>query len=549
LGKGIYCLSCTIHPSGFLYICSGKVTGYQSNFHKCEDQRWLRDPGGDLESLPGVKPDIYHVLKPDSENNITFYTDIDSIFFHVLPGKKYNFIVLLNEKDSCFTQISALEAAKDKAADSGTARVIGPELLAMDFVVFRNYLLSEHPGLYRYKSTERLEMLFDSCLLSIDKPESQLGFARKILFAISEIQDGHTGSNISSLLVKTCVETARLFPLYLYFVDDKAFVSCNNTKELPVGTEILAIDKKPILEIRNQLFKYLPSDGSIETKKMQTLNSNGAFPFLYYWIFGIADSFEIEYKNSRDEIDKIQIPARLAKDFECEIANKPKNAANLYLEYPGDHIALLTVKTFDKNKLGGRDEYFSEFLAKSFLEIKEKQIDNLIIDLRGNAGGEDRYGSLLYSFLASAPFKYYSSVQSTSKVFTKEENPLLGILPQQANHFRGNIVILINGLSFSTTSEFCAIARSNKRATFIGEETGGGYYGNTSGQTIRIELPNSKINVIIPRVQYVNAVKQLRYLDRGVIPDHRIIPAVHDYVAGNDVQLEFALDLIKKSVK
>jgi hypothetical protein len=79
------------------------------------------------------------------------------------------------------------------AADSGTEGD-SPELLAMDFVVFRNYLLSEHPGLYRYKSRERLEMLFDSCLLSIDKPESQAGFARKILFAISEIQDGHTGS-------------------------------------------------------------------------------------------------------------------------------------------------------------------------------------------------------------------------------------------------------------------------------------------------------------------------------------------------------------------
>ncbi|MCF0072744.1 S41 family peptidase [Dyadobacter sp. CY261] len=498
---------------------------------------------------PEVKPDVYYVLRPNSKHNVTFYTDIDSIFFSVLPGNDYEFIVLLNGKDSCFTRISAVGAGSIRDVGQGTEALISPEMLAMDFVVFRDYLQSEHPGLYRYKSRERLQAVFDSCLLSITRPQTRLEFARKILFAISEIQDGHTGSNISSLLIKSYLESTKLFPLYLYFVNDKAFISCNNTDGLPVGTEILSIDNKPILEVRAQLFSYLPSDGSIETKKNQTLNNNGAFPFLYRWIFGFADSFSVNYKSTAGDIKTIQVPARLASDFECEINAGRKSEQMLSLEYPKRGVGLLTIKTFDRNRLGGADQYFEKFLVKSFLELNEKNVENLIIDLRDNAGGQDEYGAQLYSYLTSKPFRYYASVESTGKVYTKEENSLLGTLQPQAYNFRGKVFILINGLSFSTTAEFCAITKSNLKATFIGEETGGGYNGNTSGQTMKIELPNSHVQVIIPRFKYVNQVKASSFTDRGVIPDHKVIPDVLEYVNGMDVALQYTFDLIDGSKK
>ena len=49
------------------------------------------------------------------------------------------------------------------------------------------------------------------------------------------------------------------------------------------------------------------------------------------------------------------------------------------------------------------------------------------------------------------------------------------------------------GGSFSTTCEFLSTLHHHHRATFIGEETGGGYYGNTSGMSLPLVLPNSKI--------------------------------------------------------
>lgn len=58
--------------------------------------------------VPEVKPDIYYLDLPRRNSNLKFITDIDSISFNMSYGDKKDFIVLLNGKDSCYTQIAAL---------------------------------------------------------------------------------------------------------------------------------------------------------------------------------------------------------------------------------------------------------------------------------------------------------------------------------------------------------------------------------------------------------------------------------------------------------
>ena len=56
---------------------------------------------------PSAKPAKYYVELPAKEHAVTFYTDIDSVTFNTASGGVYNFLILLNGKDSCFTQIIA----------------------------------------------------------------------------------------------------------------------------------------------------------------------------------------------------------------------------------------------------------------------------------------------------------------------------------------------------------------------------------------------------------------------------------------------------------
>lgn len=57
----------------------------------------------DWKISPELKPDIYITINKNTR--VTFYTDLDSISFLVKPDVKYNFIILLNNKDSALTQI------------------------------------------------------------------------------------------------------------------------------------------------------------------------------------------------------------------------------------------------------------------------------------------------------------------------------------------------------------------------------------------------------------------------------------------------------------
>ncbi len=57
--------------------------------------------------FPETKPDIYYLDIPRKTTPLKFITDIDSISFTMNYGETKDFIVLLNGKDSCYTQISA----------------------------------------------------------------------------------------------------------------------------------------------------------------------------------------------------------------------------------------------------------------------------------------------------------------------------------------------------------------------------------------------------------------------------------------------------------
>lgn len=489
---------------------------------------------------PEIKPDVYQTLEPRHEKTIVFYTDIDSISVKVAPQATYDFIVLLNNKDSCYTRISNITPAKEPEKKPVLIDLISPEKLKQDFTVFRLALEKEHAGLYRYKSKKEMDAIFDRYFAALDHPASAIEFGKTILSVISALQDGHTRSNVPRLLGNYYGENIKVFPLFLYFIQNKAYVLCG--QELPAQTEILAINGKSIADIQSELFKYLPSDGAIETKKRSQLN-DGAFSILYHWIFGDKHTFRVEFKSKNGETGIINLAGKSVNDIECDFRNKPAVTKPLQLDFLQNNVALLTVKSFDDNRINAAKLNFKEFLESSFKEINTRKISTLIIDVRNNGGGADDYGALLYSYLAAKPFKYFASKSTVTSAVTLQENPLLGLQQAQKNTFTGNVLFLINGVSFSTAADFCSIARSHNRGKFIGEETGGGYYGNTSGQSVTITLINSSIEVTIPRFKYINDVKKAKYRDRGIIPDHIVLPSIEEVILNKDVQLNYALKL------
>ena len=63
--------------------------------------------------MPNIKPDIWEVnFYKNGTKKVALITDIDSISFEVEQNKTYNFIVLLNGKDTAYTQIKTIKTKK-----------------------------------------------------------------------------------------------------------------------------------------------------------------------------------------------------------------------------------------------------------------------------------------------------------------------------------------------------------------------------------------------------------------------------------------------------
>lgn len=408
--------------------------------------------------------------------------------------------------------------------------------LKKDFALLRETLQNKYPSLYRYKTKAAMDALIDSCRQSIRDSMTLSEFYRLTATVISALEDGHASARPSDQSMSDFEKRIKLLPLRIWFSGDKAYVLCEKN-HLIQGTEILSIDHHSIPEILERIFYCYPSDGAIRTGKLQALNNQPFyFSILYYIVYGPAPAFTIEYLTGAGSTQTISLAADYGSTIHCDI--RPEKTKGLSLDFKSNGIAILTVGTFES-----KESTFNRFLQTSFTNIGRRQCSTLIIDLRNNGGGRDGNGAALFSHLTDKPFFYYASLESVQRKALIGEHPQLRVQQPAATSFPGRVYFLINGNSFSATAEFASVARSGKRGLFIGEETGGGYYGNTSGDDTLLVLPATKIRVDIPLIRYTMSVHPAEYPDRGIIPDYSVLPSFSDVINHKDVQLEYALKL------
>ena len=230
-----------------------------------------------------------------------------------------------------------------------------------------------------------------------------------------------------------------------------------------------------------------------------------------------------------------------------------------------DSLALMTVNSFSKSRL-------HHFFYRSFRRLKKEKVNNLVIDIRTNGGGDIDNYVLLTKYLRNSPFKVADSVYSKSKNFSPFTRSItsgffsnIGLLflthkkqdgkyhfgfwerhtftPKRKNHFNGNIFVLTNGLTFSASSLFCNAVKGQQNVTLVGEETGGGWYGNSGIIIPDIILPETKLHVRLPFFRIVQ-YNHIAEKGTGVIPDIYVRPNVKDILNRVDTKMEKVKELI-----
>ena len=478
-----------------------------------------------------------------------------------------------------FTLLSLLLLfAFEWTAQSQQMPLLSTEALKEDFQVFQNSIQDIHPGLYWYNDTTTIVQRFRHI-------EEQIGsgLELKTWYALlqefyAKINCGHSWMSVPYAWRKQLEEGPYQLPFDIYFEKDKATLLNDLTPDqlLTKSHKVKTINGEPIMEVFNQLLQYAPSDGYNLTRRRQLVAWNFS---RYYQTFIRHDSTvsltlvspsgaekEVQMKALQKSVADSTRSAReslAASDDNALAAFKMINAETGYLR----------LKTFARGWLKNRKINYDKFLKSTFAQLQQSEAKVLVLDLRGNGGGSDTFGAKLCQYLIPNEFNYFDRMETvTSKfkyrkysstrwfnwvgvLFRKDKeqpglytfnyhSPLETQKPQKTA-FTGQLIVLTDGGTFSTAADVASILHANNRAVFVGEEVGGGYYGNNSAIQYQIKLPNSGITYYIPVVRYYSSVDFPEFYGHGVKPDIAVSPSYEDFIAGRDTVLEKAIEAIK----
>ncbi|HEX5245417.1 MAG TPA: S41 family peptidase [Tepidisphaeraceae bacterium] len=477
--------------------------------------------------------------------------------------------------------LTAITAAgqADASDVSGTAQELTVPQMQADFDLMRHVLEEAHPGLYRYSTKAQMDHNFDALRAKLSRPMAKAQFQVVVTETLASIRCGHTRMHWDPEK-ETAMRDAPTFPLRVVFEGQRLMVLLNQTPDdrtIRPAMELISINGQPVGDLVSQFWPVNYADGDIETAKRHDIAQD--FAKDYWWLVGHPENFTIV---ARDTASGRTVTARLAGVTEAHrLVNH--NSVNDAMQAG---LAKVRGASYEKRSLRflqdsdiaeiriplfiGDD--FPQWIENTFRTIREKGAKSLIIDLRNNGGGEDSYGIMLVSYLTDKPFHYVdrATVRTITWSFqdhwdakplspeqlahireglvpnpaggyfvTEKLQDSLGLKQPAQTPFHGKVFILIDGGTFSTAADFCAVAHHLKLATFIGQETAGAYCGNNSATEPTVTLPNSNVRFGLPLCSSWNAVGD-ESNRHGTIPDYPAETKTADLLRGIDTQLELA---------
>jgi C-terminal processing protease CtpA/Prc len=197
-----------------------------------------------------------------------------------------------------------------------------------------------------------------------------------------------------------------------------------------------------------------------------------------------------------------------------------------------------------------------------FALLKEKEVENLIIDLRFNSGGNSSAGDYILDYLTAKPYGQFSKfdVKLSDQVLEKGRETRLRELagltvsrrlaprkPEEKGfRFGGRLFLLTGADTFSSAASFAAAVKDYEIGTIIGEETGG--LRQCFGDQVRFRLPNSGISFGVSYKRFYAPIPKPNDDISGVVPDIDIDEEMlSEFSNAEDPLLAFTLDYVQRN--
>ncbi|MBT3547943.1 MAG: hypothetical protein HN487_09685 [Flavobacterium sp.] len=462
---------------------------------------------------------------------------------------------------------------------------IEKQKLHNDLEILYQGLNKFHTGMYWYTKKDSVDNAFKKVKAQVSKDMNVLEFHKLIAPLVALSREDHTDIYLPKSVKEKINKESTFIPLTFIFLGTKlyCFKNGSNYQELKIeGKEIESINGEKPIDIVGKIGSLFASDGFIKTVKYSDLKGFN-FSKYYFYYYGNIKQVNIKFKELDNPIviKSLKIE-NINKHLRSRNSNKDDKEKDL-LEFKilNKTTAYLGLHSFSNSdiKKETKERSLSKFLENSFESISNNNITNLIIDVGENGGGNEGNEGIVYSYLGDNYQKYKKVRAKTQKAVLDNgiDKPIklktFGFLERTfvnkkmtdgslerrqwigyglmaykkapKNKFSGNLYVIISPITYSGGSEFSNMVYSNDRGTFVGQETGGGYLGNTSGYSQELTLPNSKIEIDIPALQFVMNVEQKLPFGSGVIPDYKVIPTFEQYNSNVNASLEYILKQIE----
>lgn len=398
--------------------------------------------------------------------------------------------------------------------------------------------LQSHPNLYEFISEEKFNdfvKIQESKITDSMKRSDFCGIAQTIVAKV-----GCVHTSIYDDIPDSLPDNLFKLPISLSLFNDNLFVMENyeGNANIVAGSKITQINGVPVAIIKENLWSSISADGYNPFLKRWGLINE--FNYLYNLIYGVDTQYIVQYLPP-DQSTPLSTTLNIdnLKPSEETLNSKySKNDSQLLFSINKElNTAIITIKSF--SFYNSNLPYFQNFVDSCFEQINTQKIQDIVIDIRDNNGGDPHCASYLINYISENPISYYR--EKYSWFATQSRPATIGF-----SKFENKPYILVNGGEVSTSGHFCALVDYHDLGVFVGNETGSTYSCNAAQRTFR--LSNTKILLDIAQNTYTVDVTDIDK-SKGIIPKYIVSQNEEEFLSGKDVIMDFVFDQIRNGKK
>jgi len=381
-------------------------------------------------------------------------------------------------------------------------------------------------------------------------PRSVLALA--VAEAAASFGDGHTACHLSPWLITGSDQSKRMLPFRLWYECGAILIGdtiegLGHLKE----SKLLQINGVAVVEFIQPLLDKVSGE-----RRENRINRFIHNQRTYCALIPLADEAEVSVTvldgNGQEQIQTVKMLS--LRDYDARIPRSDRRRRGSFHQLHHDgktcywQYNSFIYSWWEKLKVG-----------TLFRLLREKGVENLIIDLRFNGGGNSSAGDYILSHLTSKPYCMYSKVdvRLSEQLFKRgrrsELKELAGLTiterleprrPEDRKfRFDGRVFLLTGPGTFSAAADFAAVVKDYEIGTIIGEETGG--LRQCFGDVLRFRLPNSAVQFGVSYKRFYAPVPRPDDDTRGTVPDVAIDEErLPEYLDSDDPVRAIALDYV-----